>query len=206
MEPAFEYAEPLEYTLTRDGKSKTRRGRKVDQFAAELLYFSDCILKDREPEPSAEEGAWDLRIIDALYESARLGEPIALPDRLMRIRKLTIEPGGIVPWHSHADRPALILIVEGEINVRGRDYPLRAMATQVFRSEGIEGEAPRIGAGAGVGAIVGGIIGGLRGALVGVLIGAGGTIAATVTVRPSRKPNSTTSTSTPPSSKAKFRL
>ena len=78
VEPAYEYAEALEYTLTRDGKSKSKRGRKVDQFAAELLYFSDCVLKDREPEPSAEEGAWDLRIIDALYESARRGEPIAL--------------------------------------------------------------------------------------------------------------------------------
>ena len=78
VEPAFEYAEPLAYTLTRDGKSTKKRGRKVDQFAAELLYFSDCILQEREPEPSAEEGAWDLRIIDALYESARTGEPIAL--------------------------------------------------------------------------------------------------------------------------------
>jgi predicted dehydrogenase len=78
VEPAFEYAEPLAYTLTRDGKATKKRGRKVDQFAAELLYFSDCILKDRDPEPSAEEGAWDLRIIDALYESARTGEPISL--------------------------------------------------------------------------------------------------------------------------------
>jgi glucose-fructose oxidoreductase len=50
----------------------------VDQFAAELLYFSDCVLQDREPEPSADEGAWDLRIIDALYESARKGKPISL--------------------------------------------------------------------------------------------------------------------------------
>jgi len=78
MEPAYEYAEPLAYTLTRHGRSTKRRGRKRDQFAAELLYFSDCILFDREPEPSAEEGAWDLRIIDALYESARTHEPIAL--------------------------------------------------------------------------------------------------------------------------------
>src|SRR5262249_28143119 len=30
-------------------------------------------------------------------------------------RKLTIEPGGIVPWHSHADRPAIIYVAEGEI-------------------------------------------------------------------------------------------
>lgn len=33
----------------------------------------------------------------------------------MRVRKLVIQPGGVVPWHSHADRPALIYIVEGEI-------------------------------------------------------------------------------------------
>jgi quercetin dioxygenase-like cupin family protein len=38
-----------------------------------------------------------------------------LTDRQMRVRKLTIESGGVVPWHSHADRPALIYIVEGEI-------------------------------------------------------------------------------------------
>ena len=30
-------------------------------------------------------------------------------------RKLTIEPGGVVPWHSHGDRPAIIYIAEGEI-------------------------------------------------------------------------------------------
>jgi predicted dehydrogenase len=78
VEPAYEYAEALQYRLTRDGKTTRKRGRKVDQFAAELLYFSDCILEDREPEPSAEEGAWDLRIIDALYESARTSAPISL--------------------------------------------------------------------------------------------------------------------------------
>src|SRR5262249_46618255 len=32
-----------------------------------------------------------------------------------RFRKLTIEPGGIVPWHSHDDRPAIIYVAEGEI-------------------------------------------------------------------------------------------
>jgi len=33
----------------------------------------------------------------------------------MRVRKLTIQPGGIVPWHSHGERPALIYVMEGEI-------------------------------------------------------------------------------------------
>ena len=31
----------------------------------------------------------------------------------MRLRKLVIQPGGIVPWHSHAERPANIYVVEG---------------------------------------------------------------------------------------------
>jgi len=30
-------------------------------------------------------------------------------------RKLTIEPGGVVPRHSHGDRPAIIYIAEREI-------------------------------------------------------------------------------------------
>ena len=33
----------------------------------------------------------------------------------MQFRKLVIEPGGVVPWHSHGDRPAIIYVVSGEI-------------------------------------------------------------------------------------------
>ena len=43
------------------------------------------------------------------------GEKVALKGRLMRVRRLEIQPGGIVPWHSHADRPALIYVQSGEI-------------------------------------------------------------------------------------------
>src|SRR5262249_38638586 len=43
-------------------------------------------------------------------------EPVNIKDRKFRLRKLTIEPGGIVPWHSHGDRPAIIYIIDGEIN------------------------------------------------------------------------------------------
>jgi quercetin dioxygenase-like cupin family protein len=34
---------------------------------------------------------------------------------MLRTRMLTILPGGFVPTHSHADRPAIIFIVSGEI-------------------------------------------------------------------------------------------
>ncbi|RAH98356.1 cupin [Acuticoccus sediminis] len=35
---------------------------------------------------------------------------------MLRTRRLTIAPGGIVPTHSHGDRPAIIVIVSGEID------------------------------------------------------------------------------------------
>ncbi len=34
---------------------------------------------------------------------------------MLRTRRLTILPGGFVPTHSHADRPAIIYIISGEI-------------------------------------------------------------------------------------------
>jgi len=43
------------------------------------------------------------------------GEKVALKGHNMRVRKLVIQPGGIVPWHSHAERPALIYVVSGQI-------------------------------------------------------------------------------------------
>jgi quercetin dioxygenase-like cupin family protein len=42
-------------------------------------------------------------------------EKVNLQDRQMRIRRLVVQPGGVVPWHSHEDRPALIYIVSGTI-------------------------------------------------------------------------------------------
>jgi quercetin dioxygenase-like cupin family protein len=42
-------------------------------------------------------------------------QPASIKGRELRFRKLTIEPGGVVPWHSHEDRPAIIYIVKGEI-------------------------------------------------------------------------------------------
>ena len=77
-DPAYEYAEGLEYTLTIDGKTTRKKIGKRDQFAPELLYFSDCILNGREPEPSGEEGMQDVKIVEALYASAKSGKPIPI--------------------------------------------------------------------------------------------------------------------------------
>jgi predicted dehydrogenase len=79
VNPAYEYAEGLAYELTVNGKTTRKKIGKRDQFAPELLYFSDCILKNREPEPSGEEGMQDVRIVEALYESAETGKAVGIP-------------------------------------------------------------------------------------------------------------------------------
>jgi quercetin dioxygenase-like cupin family protein len=56
-------------------------------------------------------------VTDTVLSSIPLSETsLAIDDRTMRVRRLIIEPGGIVPWHSHEDRPALIVVVRGEIH------------------------------------------------------------------------------------------
>lgn len=42
-------------------------------------------------------------------------EPAAIAGRQFRLRQLDIGPGGIVPWHSHGNRPAMIYIVSGDV-------------------------------------------------------------------------------------------
>ena len=79
VDPAYEYAEGLEYELTVNGKTRRKRVGKRDHFAPELLYFSDCVLKDRDPEPSGEEGLQDVRIVEALYKSAKTGRAVRIP-------------------------------------------------------------------------------------------------------------------------------
>src|SRR4029077_14268694 len=77
------------------------------------------------------------------------------------------------------ERKGSLTLAFDQVTINGRNYPIRATVTQALESEGIKGEAGKIGAGAGVGAIIGGILGGFKGAIAGILIGGGGTIAAT---------------------------
>ena len=78
LDSAYEYAGSMEMTLTVKGRTQTRTFPKQDQFAPELLHFSDCVLEGREPGPSGREGLADVRVIRALYESARIGRPVTL--------------------------------------------------------------------------------------------------------------------------------
>ena len=78
VDPAYEYAEGLKSVLTVDGGKRARAYPKRDQFAPELLHFSDCVLTGRDPQPGGREGLADVRIIRALYRAARTGRPVRL--------------------------------------------------------------------------------------------------------------------------------
>jgi glucose-fructose oxidoreductase len=84
VEPGYELAAGLELHITRGGKKRTVKYTKRDQFAPELLHFSDCILEGRDPEPSGEEGLADVRVIRALYRSASTGRRVKLTARRER--------------------------------------------------------------------------------------------------------------------------
>ncbi len=56
-------------------------------------------------------------VTDTTLGAIDLGKEMAkIKGRELRFRKMVIQPGGIVPWHSHDDRPALIYVAEGEIH------------------------------------------------------------------------------------------
>ena len=55
-------------------------------------------------------------VVDTELASIDLGpENVKLDQRRLRLRQMTIMPGGVVPLHSHEDRPALIMVNSGEI-------------------------------------------------------------------------------------------
>jgi predicted dehydrogenase len=79
-DPAYEYAMAIKHQVTIGEKTKTKTFPKRDQFAAQLVYFSDCVLKDKDPEPSGLEGLADVRIVEAIYESTRTKRSIPIPE------------------------------------------------------------------------------------------------------------------------------
>jgi len=75
---------------------------------------ADKIVADgqgQKPGPTAAKDVTDM--VRASTDLAK--EPAMINGRQFRLRQLEMKPGGIVPWHSHGDRPAMIYIVSGEV-------------------------------------------------------------------------------------------
>ena len=80
-------------------------------------YAGSCPADKRKPDVRQSVSLPASGVTDTVIASIDVAkEPAKINDRQFRLRKLVIQPGGVVPWHSHGDRPAIIYIVEGEIH------------------------------------------------------------------------------------------
>lgn len=78
MDSSYTYAGDLKQQITVDGEKQEQSYPAGDQFGAEIQYFSDCVLNNKEPEPCGREGLADVRIVRAILESAQTGKPVKL--------------------------------------------------------------------------------------------------------------------------------
>jgi len=78
LDNAYHYA--AEMRLHVDGKhgTKARTFTKRDQIAAEIEYFARCVREDKDPQPSGWEGLADVRILQAIHQSARFGRSVPI--------------------------------------------------------------------------------------------------------------------------------
>lgn len=78
VDSAYATQGEIKHTLTIDAEKQEQSFESHDQLAAEFVYFSDCILQNKEPEPSGQEGLIDVQIIRALYRSIETGSFVQL--------------------------------------------------------------------------------------------------------------------------------
>jgi len=86
LKNAYEYAMQVEMELIVQNRQQKRQFARRDQFGPEILYFSECVLRNCEPEPSGIEGLNDVRIIEALFRSARTSKPVKIQNVSKRKR------------------------------------------------------------------------------------------------------------------------
>ncbi|MBS0410974.1 MAG: cupin domain-containing protein [Proteobacteria bacterium] len=79
-------------------------------------HAGECPAAQMRPDARAGGETMPKGVTDTELSSLPLaGQIQGLDGRRLRLRRLVIQPGGVVPWHSHADRPALIMTLSGAI-------------------------------------------------------------------------------------------
>ena len=83
MDPAFSY-EGLQLRIHRKSgnaySADEVRFNHKSQFAREMDHFAECIRANRTPHTPGEEGLQDMRLMAAIYQAARGGSPVKLPE------------------------------------------------------------------------------------------------------------------------------
>jgi quercetin dioxygenase-like cupin family protein len=83
---------------------------------ASAAFAGECPAGQQKPDATKPVDLKPVGVTDTVIAMIDVDQQQGIKDRKFRMRKLTVEPGGVVPWHSHGERPAIIYIIEGEIN------------------------------------------------------------------------------------------
>jgi predicted dehydrogenase len=75
MNPGYTYGKALEQTVAIGQKQRDYSFKNTDHFGGEMKYFSDCILTGKDPEPDAEEGYADVRVLEGILRALETGSP-----------------------------------------------------------------------------------------------------------------------------------
>jgi quercetin dioxygenase-like cupin family protein len=83
---------------------------------ATSVQAGECPAGQMRPDARTTGETTGAKVTDTELKDVKLGSEIkGLDMRRLRLRRLVVQPGGVVPWHSHTDRPALIMTVSGSI-------------------------------------------------------------------------------------------
>jgi quercetin dioxygenase-like cupin family protein len=82
---------------------------------ASAAFAGECPADQKKPDATKPVDLKPVGVTDTVIAMIDVDKEQGVKDRKLRMRKLTIEPMGVVPWHSHGERPAIIYIIEGQI-------------------------------------------------------------------------------------------
>jgi quercetin dioxygenase-like cupin family protein len=106
----------MQFKIGRAARGLTAAAAFAGALAIAGTAFAGECPKDKLASGFGNPGHGPKAVTDTVLSTVDLGaEKIAAKGHTFRMRKLVIQPGGIVPWHSHAERPAIIYIVSGTI-------------------------------------------------------------------------------------------
>jgi quercetin dioxygenase-like cupin family protein len=88
---------------------------------ASAAFAGECPTDQQKPDVRKPADVEAVGKTDTVIATLDVAKEHGIAGRTFRMRRLTIEPGGIVPWHGHADRPAIIYVVSGTIEEYSSD-------------------------------------------------------------------------------------
>jgi quercetin dioxygenase-like cupin family protein len=88
---------------------------------ATTAFAGECPADQQKPDVREPVDVEAVGKTDTVIATLDVAKEHDIKGRTFRMRRLTIEPGGVVPWHSHGERPAIIYVVSGTIEEYSSD-------------------------------------------------------------------------------------